>query len=71
MKRQYTEKVEQLLISVDALRGRQERFGNELVETHFQNSKRFTCLKFDGKKTKKLLKNSKVEVKEQIVVIFI
>ena len=67
--RHYTENVQELLISVGAFRERQERFGSELVATHSKNSKQFVCLKFDGKKTKTLMKNSKTFIKEHIVVI--
>lgn len=67
--RHYTENIQELLISVDAFRDRQERYGKELISAHSQTSKRFVCLKFDGKRTKTLLKNSKSEIQEHIVVI--
>ena len=69
LSRHFTENVQELLISVDAFRDRQEKYGEELTAIHSQTSKRFVCLKFDGKKTKTLLKNSRSAVKEHIVVI--
>ena len=69
LNRHFSDNIEQLMISVEAFRDRQTRYGGELVDMHSFSSKKFVCLKFDGKKTKTLVNSSRLEVKEHIVVI--